>query len=192
MVTVKRTPLTPNTDVENEWVQIELGEGINKQKILTKRIRLGAVYTLCNCPEIQDQIKNGFRVDNICPYCNNLQVEIDKGLEAKERSKLVNSILKQEHYSLIKVSRTPKIELIKMSNEKLFGHYRNTVESNSHGTAVIDKTAYEIPCIDCGMYTSKGEIEVHGTTDITTDEFGFHKGSMCHQCYEKELKHFDY
>ena len=192
MVTVKRTPLTPNTDVENEWVEIELGHGINKIRSLTKRIRLGAVYTLCNCPEIHEQIKNGYRVDNICPHCNNLQVEIDKGLEAKERSKLVNSILKQEHYSLIKLSRTPKIELIKMSNEKLFAHYRNTVESNSHGTAVIDKTAYEIPCIDCGMYASKGEIDMHGTTDITPDEFGFHKGSMCHQCYEKELEHLEY
>jgi Zn finger protein HypA/HybF involved in hydrogenase expression len=192
MVTVKRTPLTPNTDVENEWVQIELGEGKEKTTVLTKRIRLGAVYTLCDCTEIQDQIKNGYRVDNICPHCNNLQVEIDKDLEAKERTKLVNAILKMEHYSLIKVSRVPKIELIKMSNEKLFSHYRNTDESLSHGTAVIDKKAYEIPCIDCGMYASRGEIEVHGTTDMTPDEFGFHKGSMCHQCYEKELKHLEY
>jgi len=192
MVTVKRTPLTPNTDAENEWVQIELGEGINKTTVLTKRIRLGAVYSLCDCPEIQEQVKEGFRVDNICPYCNNLQVEIDKGLESKERTKLVNSILKMEHYTLIKLSRTPKIELIKMSNEKLFGLYRNIVEANSHGTAVIDKTTYEIPCMDCGMYASKGEIEVHGITDITPDEFGFHKGTMCHQCYEKELEHFDY
>ena len=192
MVTVKRTPLTPNPDVENEWVQIELGEGVNKTKVLTKRIRLGAVYTLCNCPELHEQIKNGYRVDNICPHCNNLQVEIDKGLEAKERSKLVNAILKIEHYTLIKMSRMPKIELIKMSNEKLFAHYRNTLESISHGTAVIDKKSYEIPCIDCGKYTAKSEIEVHGTTDITPDEFGFHKGSMCHQCYEEELERLDY
>jgi len=192
MTTVKRTPLTPNTDVENEWIQIELGCGEDKTKVLTKRIRLGALYTLCDCPEIQEQIANGFRVDNICPYCKNLQVEIDKGLEAKERTKLVNAILKMEHYSLIKVSRTPKIELIKMSNEILFGHYRNTIESLSHGTAVIDKTSYEIPCIDCGLYVSKGELEVHGSTSITADEFGFHKGSMCHQCYEKELIHLEY
>ena len=192
MTTVKRTPLTPNTDVENEWVQIELGEGKEKTTVLTKRIRLGAVYTLCNCPEIQEQIQNGYRVDNTCPHCNNMQVEIDKDLEAKERTKLVNAILKMEHYSLIKLSRTPKIELMKMSNEKLFGHYRNTDESLSHGTAIIDKKAYEIPCIYCGMHTSKGEIEVHGTTDITPDEFGFHKGSMCNQCYEKELIHLEY
>ena len=86
----------------------------------------------------------------------------------------------------------PKIELIKMSNEKLFSHYRNTVESISHGKAVIDKPSYEIPCVDCGMYTAKSEIEVHGTIDTTPDEYGFHKGSMCHQCYEKELKNFDY
>ena len=79
-----------------------------------------------------------------------------------------------------------------MSNEKLFAHYRNTVESNSHGTAVIDKKSYEIPCIYCGMYTAKSEIVVHGTIDTTPDEYGFHKGSVCHQCYEKELKNFDY
>ena len=192
MVTVKRTPLVPNTDVENEWVQIEIGEGEEKTRVLTKRIRLGALYTLCDCPEIQDQIKNGYRVDNICPYCKNLQVEVDKALEAKERSKLVNAILKMEHYSLIKLSRTTKMELIKMSNEILFGHYRNTVESLSHGTAVIDKTAYEMPCINCGLYVSKGELDVYGTTDITADEFGFHKGSICHKCYEKELKYLDY
>ena len=192
MVTIKVTPLSPNTDVENEWVQIELGKGTDKTTVLTKRIRLGAVYTLCNCPEIQEQINNGYRVDNVCPHCNNLQVKVDKDLEVKERSKLVNAILKMEHYSLIKLSRTPKIELIKMSNEKLFNHYRNTVESQSHGTAVIDKTVYEIPCIDCGMYVSKGELEVHGTINVTTDEFGFHKGSMCKQCYEKELVRLEY
>ena len=159
MTTVKRTPLTPNTDMENEWVQIELGCGEDKTKVLTKRIRLGALYTLCDCPEIQDQIKNGYRVDNICPYCKNLQVEVDKALEAKERSKLVNAILKMEHYSLIKLSRTTKMELIKMSNEILFGHYRNTVESLSHGTAVIDKTSYEIPCIDCDAFRIKRDLE---------------------------------
>ena len=190
MVKIAREALPPNTNVEKEWVEIELGSGNNKHTYLTKKVRLGAVYNVCDCIEIHEQLERGERLDNICPHCNHLQVEEDKNLEVKERKKLVNAILNMEKQELIRISRTPKIELESMSNEKLFSHFKCCNESM--GKLTHDKKSYEIPCIDCGMYTSKGEIEVHGTIDVTPDEFGFHKGTMCHQCYEKELERLEY
>ena len=187
---ITREALPPNTNVEKEWVKIELGYGKNRQTYITKRVRLGAVYNVCGCTEIKEQLERGERLDNICPYCNHLQVEEDRNLEIKERKKLVNAILNTEKQELIRISRTPKNELEQMSNEVLFNHFKSCDEGRNKLTH--NKDTYEIPCIDCGLYVAISEVECHGHVDIEPDEFGYNTGSLCHKCYEKELKQFDY
>ena len=189
MVSMKREPLPPNTSVENEWVNIELGEGTNKQTFLTKRVRLGALYDVCSCDEIQEQLGRGERIDNICPYCNHLQVEIDYDLEKKERVRMVNRILELERYSLSRLSRTTKKELEGMTNEKLFSRLKCTEEMiQTMGVALYDKETYEIPCISCGLEVDKMSIKCHDPIEIEPDEFGYNIGSICIECYKNELE----
>lgn len=189
-MTYKREPLPPNTNVEKDWVSIVVGCGDSKQTYLTKRVRLGAVYDVCDCAKIREQLGRGERLDNICPYCNHLQVKVDPTLEVKERKKLVNSILMYEKQDLIRISRTPKSTLEQMSNEELFMSYKNCDELKNKLTH--DMRYYEIPCFSCGKECAKQEINSHGTIEIEPDEFGFNTGSLCHKCYEEELKYFDY